>query len=470
MVLFNSDQVVSGESILALTRDLCKPATGVVSQGNDELFSRIGEELPLTLHRYASGSQQNGWVVPKRWRVERATISHNGTLLYDGASHTLAVAQLSKSFKGTVDFNELAAHVITDEKRPDAIIYHCAWQYRPWDIDWAFSIPFGEFSAFPTGGRFEIDLETITEDGEMLVGECFVAGTTPQTIVFNSHVCHPHQANDGMAGVALLIRLFQWINARAGNRYSYRLILAPEHLGTVFYLGDRTRDELELMVSGIFAEMPGVAAPLKITSSFLGDQPIDILFAYLFGACGEKTVSVPWRKGAGNDETVWEAPGYEVPFVELTRCIDQFEPYPEYHSSLDTAESLDSEYVERFYLILKQAVEILEKNRTYQRRFDGLPCLSHPDYNLYCERPDPAVNKGLPGDSEKWGGLLDSLMRYFNGRTSTLDIALRHDLSFHLLWDYLRKFEEKGLVTSEPAVIRRHPVVSRNENSLTQGR
>ena len=33
-----------------------------------------------------------------------------------------------------------------------------------------------------------------------------------------------------------------------------------------------------------------------------------------------------WREGAGNDETVWESPGFEIPFVELTRC-GTFKPF-----------------------------------------------------------------------------------------------------------------------------------------------
>jgi aminopeptidase-like protein len=161
---------------------------------------------------------------------------------------------------------------------------------------------------------------------------------------------------------------------------------------------------------------------------------------------------VPWRKGAGNDETVWEAPGYEVPFVEVTRCEDQFAPYREYHSSLDTPELMDPAQLDEMLEALKRVVEILESNATMERRFDGLICLSNPMYDLYVERKDPAIEKNLPEDSEKWGALLDSLLRYFDGSVTLLEIAERHELPFERVARYVRAFEEKQLVrlTFEP--------------------
>jgi aminopeptidase-like protein len=42
--------------------------------------------------------------------------------------------------------------------------------------------------------------------------------------------------------------------------------------------------------------------------------------------------------------------------------------------------------------------------------------------------------------------LLDCLLRYFDGRHSILDIALKHDLPFGRLRRYLERFEQKGLI------------------------
>jgi aminopeptidase-like protein len=95
--------------------------------------------------------------------------------------------------------------------------------------------------------------------------------------------------------------------------------------------------------------------------------------------------------------------------------------------------------------VMKEAIQALERNVTVTRTFDGLPCLSSPQYDLYLERFDPSVKKSLPEDSERWGHLLDSLLRYFDGNLSILDIAERHGLPFAPLRDYVQKFVDSGL-------------------------
>ena len=150
----------------------------------------------------------------------------------------------------------------------EAHIYHCRWQYRPWDADWAISMPHELVRALPSG-TYQVDLVTHREPGEMLVGVAEHRGRSERTIVLNAHTCHPGMANDDMAGVAVLLRLFQSLTGR-DTFYSYRLVLGPEHLGTVFYLRDLAREELERLVGGVFAEMPGTAGPLTVASTFLG--------------------------------------------------------------------------------------------------------------------------------------------------------------------------------------------------------
>lgn len=447
---------MSGESILALTRDLCAFATGVVAPDNDPLFARIADELPIRLLRYPSGSTHNGWLVPELWSVRRASLSKDGREFFDGTAHPLAVAAYSRSFSGELDLEELRPHLVTSERFPEAHVYHCMWQYRPWDAGWALSVPY-QLCRRLEPGRYGVELETHREPGEMLVAEHEHRGRSERTIVFNAHTCHPRMANDDFAGAAVLVRLFQWLGGQE-TYYTYRLVLGPEHLGTVFYLRDQPEEALKRMVGGAFAEMPGTRGPLTVASSFLGGQPIDLAFRNAAAHRAETVRLVPWRQGAGNDETVWEAPGYEVPFVEVSRSEDVLDPFPEYHTSLDTPDLLDEAKLAEYLDVFRTAVTILERNARPYRLFDGLPCLSSPEYGLYRERPDPAVEKRLPAGSEQWGYLADCLLRYLDGSLTVLDIAERHDLPFQDVYDELARFEEKGLVRLEHAPVERVPI------------
>ena len=113
--------------------------------------------------------------------------------------------------------------------------------------------------------------------------------------------------------------------------------------------------------------------------------------------------------------------------------------------------------LEEMLVLLQKVVGTLEGNARAHRRFDGLVCLSNPKYDLYMERKDPSIDKALPEDAEKWGYLLDCLLRYFDGSMTILDIAEKHDLPFDRVLRYVRRFEEKGLVRLEFAPIERRP-------------
>jgi aminopeptidase-like protein len=444
---------MAGPDMLSLMRDLFPYATGVVAPENEQFFARLQRELSFTLHRYASGLTFNGWIVPQCWHAAHATISRDGRVLFDATSHPLGVAAYSKSFQGTVDLETLTAHVVTRPEMPAAFVYHCAWPYRPWQADWALSVPYETFRTFGPGS-YEVDLRTVFEPGAMIVAEHEHRGTSERTIVFNAHTCHPCQANDDLAGVAVLVRLFQWLNQQQ-TCYTYRLVLGPEHFGTVFYMHDRAEADLRRLVGGAFAEMPSTGGPVKLASTFLGNQPIDRAFRHAARHYSRACELVPWRQGAGNDETVWEAPGYEVPFVEVSRSLALLAPFPEYHTSLDNLDLMDEAQLAEFFEVFRRVVEILEHNAVLHRRFTGLVCLSNPSYALYQERPDPAVVKQLDHDSEKWGYLVDCLLRYFDGSMTLLDIADRHDLPFDRVHRYVKAFEEKGLVEIEHAPITR---------------
>lgn len=389
----------------------------------------------------------------RRTGASSAPGSRGGREIFDATINTLGVARYSKPFRGSLLRDQLEAHLVTNADLPDAYVFHCMWQYRPWDADWAFSIPHWIYRTLD-GGEYQVELDTEYADGEMLIAHAEVKGRSNKIVVFNSHTCHPHMANDGFAGTAVLIRLMQWLSGR-DNYYTYRLVLGPEHLGTVFYLRDLPREEVDRMICGVFLEMPGTHGPIKATSTFRGGHMIDRSFANALQHHSKAYELVPWRKGAGNDETVWEAPGYEVPFVEVTRCENQFAPFREYHTNLDNPELMDWARVREMLEVMQKVVETIEDDAFVVRKFDGLICLSNPKYDLYMERPDPAVVKDLACDAEKWGHLLDCLFRYMDGGMTVLDIAERHDLPFDRVLHYLRRFEQKGLVSLAHADIPR---------------
>lgn len=416
---------------------------GVTRRANAQAFELMSSVCPLEIRRYRSGREHNGWVIPHECLVRKALIRKDGVIVFDGTVHPLAVAGYSSSFHGTIDKDELDRHVFFSREFPDAFVFHSMYNYRPWHRHWGFCVPHNAYRAW-TPGEYEVDLDVEFVEEDMLVGEACVEGDSPETIVFNAHTCHPCQANDGLSGVMVILELFRWL-AATRRRYSYRAILAPEHLGTVFYLADLPDDAVARFKLGCFIEMVGTETPLALQRSFTGDTIVDRVAEYVLKQVQPGLRVGDFRTVVGNDETVWEAPGIEVPMVSISRW-----PYPQYHTSEDNVGIMSETRLAETLEALKKIVETFEDDATMERRFRGLVALSNPKYNLYRERPDPVVDKGLTDMDLRFGEVQDYLPRYFDGRHTIFEIAERFDVPFRTLRTYLHAFADKELIDLRP--------------------
>ena len=152
---------LSGAALLALTRDLCAFRTAVVADDNEALFARIGREVPLELLSLCFGrhvqrlagtaelARAPCQALPRRARAVRRS------------GPGLAVAYYSRSFTGDLEWQELAPHLVSNPALPDALMFHCMWQYRPWDADWALSYPHRLHRTLGPG-RYRVEPETET--------------------------------------------------------------------------------------------------------------------------------------------------------------------------------------------------------------------------------------------------------------------------------------------------------------------
>jgi aminopeptidase-like protein len=346
----------------------------------------------------------------------------------------------AKSFKGTVDLGELKKHLTYRKDWPNALGYHCDYYYKPWLSNWGFSIPYSVYEKLEEG-EYEIDLETAFSDRTMKVCDYHLEGETEETIILNAHNCHAAQANDDIAGVVVAVEVMKRIRKQK-RKYSYRLIVCPEHLGTVFYLAGLSQEQVVNFKYCIFLEALGNNNRFALQESFTGDSILDRAFHHYLADKHPEYFSNRFRTIIGNDETVWESPGFEIPTVSISRF-----PFPEYHTSMDNENIILYEKLEESVDMLLDVLTILESNCRMKRNFNGLVALSNPKYDLYIS---PGTDPSIPSYSnvvnKKWNNLMDCLPRYFDKKTTVLEIAIKHDLPFHEVRRYIHKFEEKGLV------------------------
>ena len=410
----------------------------ITGSGNDAALPIYLEELEFDIQEVESGKELNGWLVPPEWKVEKAEIRKDGKLIYDGTSSPLGVVTQSLSFKGKINKKELIKHLYYSDTDASAIVYHWLYLYRPDIKDWGFCVPANLMNELGDG-EYEIDLKTSTSPGTMKIIHAFLQGDTDETIVISAHNCHPYQANDDMSGVATGIELFKRLKALKKRRYSYRLIIAPELIGTAFWLKLNKEQSLKLSYV-ILLKSVGNHAPLKFQESFFGDSVIDKAAHHVFSNVFNRYESGKFRTIYGNDETVFEAPPFNIPTISLTRW-----PFKEYHTNKDVPDQLSEQSLQETVDVAYDICMTAERNVTVKIKFDGLLCLSR--HGLYKPAPAPGIDHSDVTDTMlKWNLLMNCLPRYFDENMTLLDIAIKHELPLKELYEYIMQWVDCDLV------------------------
>lgn len=391
----------------------------LVSDGFDQALEIIGRRVPLTVLRAPTGSELFTWIAPPKWSVRQAWIRCNGRTICDYADHPLHLSSYSVPFAGRLSREELLARLNCNPDRPAAIPFN----YHYYRRDWSFNLSYNAVQALPEG-PFDVLVDTVLSDGALAVGECVLPGESPESVVLCAHLCHPGQVNDGLSGVAVGLALMQRLAALPRRRYTYRLVLCPENIGSIAYLSLR-RELIGSLAHGIFLEMLGNKNHVALQYSKAGNAEIDRIAELTLEDMLPLFLAAPFRQVVCNDEINFDGPGIDCPTISLSRW-----PYPEYHTSDDNPDIISR-------ACLKQSIELvwtmlghLERNVYPLATYTGNVFLSR--YDLY---------ENLTEDDA-----VERLMLAFDG-TCPLDvIAARLELPLARVQAYVEKFSKAGLL------------------------
>ena len=448
-------------SILELVEALYPYQYQVNGPGNDAALPVFLKELDFDVHEFPEGAELNGWTIPHSEAVDVATIHKDGELVYDGLASPLGLILLCAPFKGRVSLEQLQQHLFYHTGDPDAIPFHCTQQYRPGKRDWGFCVPKTLFDAL-TDGKYDVEISVRPAPTTMKVLDFVLPGKTPETVLVQAHNCHPYQANDDISGCAVGIRLFQELLLKKDRHFTYRLLICPELTGSIFWL-DKFKKQSNKFIGAIILPAVGNNAEIRLQKSFFGNSQIDRAAIRVLARSDKEIDIGNFREVYGNDETVFDSAGFEIPTISLTRY-----PFKRYHSNLDTPDTLSEGSLQDTLSLLLEIFdelsncksesesEVGEANINIQSGVHrhpvfvgrGLYCLSHPNYGLYKKVWDPSVRTGPTNREEgrSWNLLMTNLPRLLDGHNSIKKISADFNLPENEVQGYVKKWIEAGLV------------------------
>ncbi|MBF0298308.1 MAG: DUF4910 domain-containing protein [Oligoflexia bacterium] len=420
-----------------IIKDLAPLSRIFCSEEYDKSINYLCNLLSFKVYPYTKENEHNGWIIPSNWKLIDAQISSKGKLIYDGKHHPLAVPSHSTSVEGEFRLEELKKHLFYDHRNDEAIPYHFRYSYRPWERNWGFCLPKQLYENL-TADKYFVVIKTEERTGTLNVLEYDKKGKLEDTYVFVAHLDHPGMANDDLSGCAVAINFFRAIQ-NIPTKYSYKLLIVPEIIGSEFYLNELHLNNDWKIKEGIFLESLGTNTPLALQSSNKGESIIEYEALTALQSLNVQFSSGPYASIIGNDEIVFES--YGIPMCSLSRC-----PFPQYHSSLDNISIINIQALDESLKVLLEIFQRIETNKMISKKLNGFFCLANPQYDLYTDLKSASeafANSEV--DMIKFRNLMDFIPTIKN-KISIKQLAKSVDLDESIVINYLQKWQEKKLI------------------------
>ena len=308
-----------------------------------------------------------------------------------------------------MDREELIKNIATMPEYPDSVPLRNAY-YR--DL-WGLSGSVHQIQNLPEG-RYKVNIDTEHYDGFLRIGEYYLPGETKDEIMITSYLCHPMGANDNLSGVVLSVELFKLLAQLSKRRYSYRLLIWPETIGSVTYIANFP-DRIKNVVGGYVVTCVGDGGDFTYKRSFNGDSLIDRAAIHALKHSEHTFKDVSYRHDSGSDECRFNSVGLRLPFGSIMRTM--YGHFPQYHSSEDNLSFVQKKCLYESLKIYWSTLMTLERAVTYKGKFIVDPFLTKHGIHPW----DQGTTGGNLGSAV--GSAYYHLMGGVDGKSDLLEIA-----------------------------------------------
>ncbi len=381
---------------------ICRSITG---NGVRETLKILRCHIPLKMMEVPTGTKVFDWEIPQEWNVKDAyVLDPAGKKIIDFKKNNLHLVGYSVPINKIVTLAELQEHLHSLPKQPEAIPYVTSY----YEKKWGFCLAHQDRKKLKAG-NYQVMIDSQLKNGSLTYGEMIIPGQSKKEVFLSTYICHPGMANNELSGPAVVTFLAKWILA-APRKYTYRIIFIPETIGSITYLSRHLRAMKKNMLVGFNISCVGDERNYSYVSTRNGNTYADKVVRYAFESLGKNFTAYSFLE-RGSDERQYNSPGVDLPVVSVSRS--KYGTYPEYHTSLDNLSLVTPTGLGDSLELLKNILEIVEKNRCYRNALLCEPQLGRR--GLY-----PTTSQKGSADEAK--RILDFLA-YADGNNDLVDIS-----------------------------------------------
>ncbi len=348
-----------GAEMHGWARDLFPICRSLTGPGVRETLAYIKKILPdLQIHSVPTGTKAFDWTVPDEWTIRDAYIADEaGNRVVDFRKSNLHVLGYSEPVDRVLDLTELQKHLYSLPEQADAIPYITSYYKRRW----GFCLSENQRKALKPG-RYRAVIDSDLKPGVMNYAELLLPGDSEKEVLLSTYVCHPSMANNELSGPVVVTALARALAARKNRKRSYRIVFAPETLGSIVYISKNLDALKKHVIAGFVVSCAGddgnysfVATPSGQT---LTDRLARNVLKHSVGNFKEYSFLV-----RGSDERQYCSPLVNLPVVLMMRS--SYLEYPEYHTSLDDLTLVTPSGLAGSYNVLSRCIDALEESKIY---------------------------------------------------------------------------------------------------------
>ncbi len=410
---------------------ICRSITG---NGVRETLRLISSELDLQVREVATGTAVFDWTIPKEWNIRDAYIKNRaGERVVDFHASNLHVVNYSVPVRAQLTLTELRPHLFSIPEHPDWIPYKTSY----YNETWGFCLSERQLQSL-ADDVYDVCIDSTLEPGHLTFGEFCLPGRDVDEVLVSCHVCHPSLCNDNLSGVSVAVTLAKLLQAEP-RRYTYRFVFIPGTIGAITWLA-LNEPRASIIKHGLVLSNLGDRGPLTYKRSRQGDAEIDRAAMQVLESHAPSQVEAfsPY----GYDERQYCSPGFDLPVGVLSRT--PWGRFPEYHTSADNLDLVDSAALADSLATCAEIIEILEGNGVFLNRNPKCePQLGRR--GLYAKMGGHSADRQAREASLLW------VLNLSDGSHTLLDIAKRARLPFGIVCGAAMALVEHGLLEELPS-------------------
>ena len=330
-----------------------------------EYFKKIVPSLKIL--SFPTGFKAFDWTVPQEWSLKEAYIEDKkGNRVIDFKNNNLHVVGYSKPVKKYLEYDELKNNLHFIKDQPNAIPYVTSYYKK----EWGFCLTYNQFLKLKKE-KYYVNIDSSFKDGILNYGEIVIKGKSEKEIFISSYICHPSMANNELSGPVLAMALAREL-LKQEKKYTYRIILIPETIGSLCYLKKNLKKLKKNVIAGYNITCVGDEKGFSYLPSRNGDTLADRAALNILKSNVADFKKYTWFD-RGSDERQYCWPGIDLPVCSIMRS--KYGEYAEYHTSLDNMRFISKSGLFESFAIYSDVLEVIERNDKFITTTLGEPKL-----------------------------------------------------------------------------------------------